>query len=67
MYSLFYSLMVALLQVTGTYSSKRLMARWLKVVFFNILDVSAYSLFVMWMEVNTGWEAGESCPREEYT
>lgn len=59
MYSLFYLLIVALLQVTGTYSCKRMMARWPIVVFFNILDVSAYNTFVVWMEVIPGWKQGK--------
>lgn len=33
---------------TGTYSCKRMTARWPMVVFFNIIDVSAYNAFVVW-------------------
>ena len=29
------------------------------VVFFNILDVSAYNAFVVWMEVNPDWKQGK--------
>jgi hypothetical protein len=29
-------------------------ARWPMVVFFNILDVSAYNALVVWMKVNSG-------------
>ncbi|XP_031685334.1 piggyBac transposable element-derived protein 4-like [Oncorhynchus kisutch] len=45
-------------EVTGTYSCKRMTARW-HMVFFNILDVSAYKAFVVWMEVISGWKQGK--------
>ncbi|XP_070993089.1 uncharacterized protein [Oncorhynchus clarkii lewisi] len=46
-------------KVAGTYSCNRLTARWPVVVFFNILDVSAFKAFVVWMEVNPGWKQGK--------
>lgn len=66
MYSLFYFLIIALLQVTGTYSCKRMTAHWPMVVFFNILDVSAYNMFVVWMEVNPGWKQGKFFKRRPF-
>ncbi|XP_056108635.1 piggyBac transposable element-derived protein 4-like [Rhinichthys klamathensis goyatoka] len=50
-------------KVTGTYSCKRKTLRWPMVLFFNILDVSAYNAFVAWMEVNPGWKEGKTFRR----
>jgi len=34
-------------------------ARWPLVVFFNIIDVSAYNAFVLWREINKDWNSGK--------
>ncbi|KAJ8372706.1 hypothetical protein AAFF_G00277750 [Aldrovandia affinis] len=46
-------------KVTGTYTCKRMTARWPLAVFYNILDVSAYNAFVVWTEINPGWNNGK--------
>ncbi|CDQ70338.1 unnamed protein product [Oncorhynchus mykiss] len=46
-------------QVTGTYSCKRMPVRWTMEVFFNILDISVYNVFVVWIEVNPGLKQGK--------
>ena len=43
--------------VTG-YSCKRRTLRWPFVIFFNILDISAYNAFVIWMALNPDWNRG---------
>ncbi|XP_034071875.1 piggyBac transposable element-derived protein 4-like [Gymnodraco acuticeps] len=47
-------------KVTSVYTCKRMTARWPLVVFFNILDVSAYNSFVLWSEINPAWNQ-EKC------
>ncbi|KAJ8384437.1 hypothetical protein AAFF_G00205700 [Aldrovandia affinis] len=42
-------------KVTGTYSTKRMTARWPLVIFFNIIDVSAYNAFVIFAEIFPEW------------
>lgn len=42
-------------KVTGTYTCQRKTTRWPLAVFYNILDVSAYNAFVVWTEINPGW------------
>lgn len=42
-------------KVIGTYSCRRMTARWPLVVFHNIVDVSAYNAFVIWREINPDW------------
>ncbi|KAK6324598.1 hypothetical protein J4Q44_G00039400 [Coregonus suidteri] len=44
--------------VTG-YSYKRTTLRWPLVTFFNILDISAYNVFVIWMVMNPDWNRGK--------
>ena len=34
-------------------------ARWPLVVFHNIIDVSSYSAFVIWRELNPDWMLGK--------
>lgn len=46
-------------KVTATYSCRRMTARWPLVIFFNIIDVSAYSAFVIWSEINKDWNIGK--------
>ena len=46
-------------KVIGTYSCRRMTARWPLVVFHNILDVSSYNSFVMWREIRPDWMLGK--------
>nr|XP_054602931.1 piggyBac transposable element-derived protein 4-like [Nothobranchius furzeri] len=46
-------------KVTATYSCQRKTARWPLVIFYNIVDVSAYSAFVLWTEINQHWNVGK--------
>lgn len=45
-------------KVTATYSCRHMTARWPLVIFFNIIDVSAYTAFVIWSEINKDWNSG---------
>ncbi|XP_044045463.1 piggyBac transposable element-derived protein 4-like [Siniperca chuatsi] len=42
-------------KVVGTYSCRRRTCRWPLVLFYNILDVSAYNAFVLWTAQNPSW------------
>ncbi|TWW71426.1 hypothetical protein D4764_17G0009090 [Takifugu flavidus] len=42
-------------KVIGTYSCRRMTARWPLVIFHNIIDVSSYNAFVIWRETNPNW------------
>lgn len=42
-------------KVIGTYSCRRMTARWSLVIFHNIIDVSSYNAFVIWREINPTW------------
>lgn len=44
--------------VTG-YSCKRKTLRWPLVIFFNMLDISAYNAFVIWLALNPNWNRGK--------
>lgn len=46
-------------KVTATYSCRRMTARWPLVIFFNIIDVSAYNAFVLWSDINKDWNSGK--------
>lgn len=46
-------------KVTATYSCQRKTARWPLVIFYNIVDVSAYNAYVLWTEINQQWNAGK--------
>ncbi|KAK0148844.1 PiggyBac transposable element-derived protein 4 [Merluccius polli] len=50
-------------KVTSVYTCKRMTARWPLVVFFNILDVSAYNSFVLLSEINPDSNQGKSYRR----
>ncbi|XP_051765771.1 piggyBac transposable element-derived protein 4 isoform X2 [Ctenopharyngodon idella] len=43
-------------KVVATYTCQRKTHRWPMVIFFNMLDVSAYNSFVLWMEINPTWQ-----------
>ncbi|XP_053285620.1 piggyBac transposable element-derived protein 4-like [Pleuronectes platessa] len=53
-------------KVIGTYSCRRMTARWPLVVFHNILDVSSYNAFVIWREVNPDWMPGKRNKRRVF-
>ncbi|KAM3936782.1 LOW QUALITY PROTEIN: piggyBac transposable element-derived protein 4-like [Leptodactylus fuscus] len=42
-------------QVISTYTCKRKTNRWPMILFYNILDVSAYNAFVLWREIDLDW------------
>ena len=42
-------------KLVSTYSCKRRTLRWPLVIFFNMLDISAYNAFVIWMALNPEW------------
>ena len=46
-------------KVTATYSCQRKTARWPLVIFYNIVDVSAYNAYVLWTEINQQWNASK--------
>ncbi|XP_047241326.1 piggyBac transposable element-derived protein 4-like [Girardinichthys multiradiatus] len=39
-------------KLIGTYSCRRMTARWPLVIFHNIIDASSYNAFVIWREIN---------------
>ncbi|KRX74097.1 hypothetical protein T06_2899 [Trichinella sp. T6] len=43
--------------MTSTYSCQRMTARWPLVIFYNIIDVSAYNAYVLWTEKHPTWNA----------
>jgi len=53
-------------KVVGTYSCRRMTARWPLVVFHNMLDVSAYDAFVIWREVHPDWMPGKRNKRRVF-
>ncbi|XP_052381999.1 piggyBac transposable element-derived protein 4-like [Oncorhynchus keta] len=42
-------------KVIGTYSCRRMTARWPLVIFHNIIDVSSYNSFVILKNINPTW------------
>ncbi|XP_003366163.1 conserved hypothetical protein, partial [Trichinella spiralis] len=44
--------------MTSTYSCQRMTARWPLVIFYNIIDVSAYNAYVLWTEKHPAWNVG---------
>lgn len=42
-------------QLVNTYTCKRKTNRWPLIIFYNILDISAYNAFVLWTAINPGW------------
>ncbi|XP_051783376.1 piggyBac transposable element-derived protein 4-like, partial [Erpetoichthys calabaricus] len=44
-------------KLTATYTCQRMTRRWPMVVFYNILDVSAYNAFVLWSHIHQGWNS----------
>lgn len=41
--------------MVATYTCQRMTRRWPMVIFFNMLDVSAYNAYVLWTEINHKW------------
>ncbi|KRX55631.1 PiggyBac transposable element-derived protein 4 [Trichinella sp. T9] len=44
-------------KMTSTYSCQRMTARWPLIVFYTIIDVSAYNANVLWTEKHRTWNA----------
>ncbi|KRY10248.1 PiggyBac transposable element-derived protein 4 [Trichinella patagoniensis] len=44
-------------KMTSTYYCQRMTARWPLVIFYNIIDVSAYNAYVLWTEKHPTWNA----------
>ncbi|XP_077128955.1 26S proteasome non-ATPase regulatory subunit 14 isoform X1 [Ranitomeya variabilis] len=42
-------------QAIATYTCKRKTNRWPIILFYNILDISAYNAFVLWREIDPDW------------
>ncbi|XP_024151020.1 piggyBac transposable element-derived protein 4-like [Oryzias melastigma] len=50
-------------KLTGTYTCKRMTARWPVALFHNILDVSAFNAYVVWTAIDPTWNQGKSFKR----
>ncbi|KAG1971378.1 hypothetical protein F2P79_002510 [Pimephales promelas] len=50
-------------KLVGTYTCQRKTVHWPMVVFFNMLDVSAYNSLVLWTEVNPMWNQKKNFKR----
>ncbi|KAJ4446385.1 hypothetical protein ANN_13081 [Periplaneta americana] len=46
-------------QVTYTYTCERKTNRWPVILFYNILDVSAYNAYVLWTSIDPNWNANK--------
>ncbi|XP_056290507.1 uncharacterized protein LOC130206515 [Pseudoliparis swirei] len=46
-------------KLVSAYSCKRRTLRWPLVIFFDMLDISAYNAFVIWMALNPEWNRGK--------
>ncbi len=44
-------------KLTATYTCQRMTRRWPMVVFYNMLDVSAYNAFVLRTHIHQGWNS----------
>ncbi|XP_064809134.1 piggyBac transposable element-derived protein 4-like [Oncorhynchus masou masou] len=53
-------------KVVGTYSCRRMTARWPLVIFHNILDASSYNAFVIWREIKPDWMPGKRNKRRVF-
>lgn len=42
-------------KLVAEYTCRRQTKRWPITVFYNIIDVSAYNAFVLWLEINPTW------------
>ncbi|XP_071396353.1 piggyBac transposable element-derived protein 4-like [Centroberyx affinis] len=50
-------------KVVGAYSCRRRTCRWPLVLFYNMLDVSAYNAFVLWTAVDPSWNRAKTFKR----
>ncbi|XP_036006053.1 piggyBac transposable element-derived protein 4-like [Fundulus heteroclitus] len=46
-------------KVTRSYSTERMTARWPLVIFYNMIDVSAYNAFIIWTEIFPDWNVSK--------
>ncbi|XP_060780363.1 piggyBac transposable element-derived protein 4-like [Neoarius graeffei] len=53
-------------KLVTTYSCKRRTLRWPLVLFFDMLDISAYNAFVIWMSLHPHWNEGMLQKRRLY-
>lgn len=53
-------------KLTATYTCQRMTRRWPMVVFYNILDVSAYNAFVSWTHIHQGWNSTKKHKRKMF-
>lgn len=49
-----------ILQLVTTYSCRRKTRRWPLVLFYNVLDTSAYNSYVLWTSIDPSWEQRKS-------
>lgn len=42
-------------QLVGTYTVRRKTNRWPMIIFYNMLDISAYNAYVLWHSINPNW------------
>lgn len=50
-------------QLVSTYTSKRKTNRWPMIIFYNMLDISAYNAFVLWTSINPDWNKNKLTKR----
>lgn len=50
-------------QLLNTYTCKRKTNRWPMIVFYNMLDCSAYNAFILWTSINYEWNEGKLTKR----
>uniref|UniRef100_A0A3P9MKV5 PiggyBac transposable element-derived protein domain-containing protein n=1 Tax=Oryzias latipes TaxID=8090 RepID=A0A3P9MKV5_ORYLA len=53
-------------KLTATYTCQRMTRRWPMVVFYNILNVSAYNAFVLWTNIHQGWNSTQNTKRRMF-
>ncbi|XP_069821040.1 uncharacterized protein [Dendropsophus ebraccatus] len=53
-------------KLTATYTCQRMTRSWPMVVFYNILDVSAYNAFVLWTHILQGWNSKKKHKRRMF-
>jgi len=46
-------------QLVATYSCKRKSNRWPMIIFYNIIDISAYNAFILWTSVDEKWNSNK--------
>ena len=53
-------------QLVTTYTCKRKTNRWPMIVFYNMIDISAYNAFVLWTSINPQWNGKKLTKRRLY-